>query len=393
MNIAYTPTVITATGDFKVTVGAGADVEYAVNSKLAGAVLTVKGEGAYIVMGETTVKAENGVAAVVLDGEGATIAVKIGNSGKEAAEYEVSIAYAPTVIAATGDFKVTVGAGAEVEYVVNSKLAGAVLTVKGEGAYIYVGETKYVAVDGVVSAVLDGEGATIAVKIGNASKEAAEYAVNIAYAPTVIATAGDFKVTVGAGAEAEYVVNSKLAGAVLTVKGEGAYIVMGETTVKAVDGVAAVVLDGEGATIAVKIGNSGKEAAEYAVSIAYAPTSIIAVGDYEAVLGAGDEIEYVVNSKLDGAVVTVKGEGIYLIVDGKKIEGKDGVVTATLAAKGATIKLVVGNAGKESVKVIVNIEIPATNPPTGDFGVVAAVIALATSAIAGTAVVVKKKEN
>lgn len=377
------PIEVSMIGDYPVE---GDEIWYAVNSMLAGNIIVVNGDDAVLVIGDDVIPAVDGIATGVLNGEGATIAVCVKNAE------DMIIIPAPIEINAAGDYKATVGAGAEVEYAINSKLAGAILTVEGKDAYIYVNGTKYVAVDGVATAVLDGEGATIAVKVGNAGDASAEYALNIAYPPVVITATGDYKANVAAGAEVEYVVNSKLAGAILTVKGEKAYIDMNGTKVTAVNGVASVVLDGEGATISVKIGNSGDKAAEYEVIVEYAPEAINATGDYTANVPAGGEVEFVVNSKLDGAVVTVKGEGAYLIVNGKKVEGKDGVVTATLKAEAATISLIVGNAGKEAAQYTVNVDLPAGNPATGDFGIIGAAVAMAISAIGGVAVVAKKKE-
>lgn len=299
----------------------------------------------------------------------------------------------PVEVAAMGEIEVKAedGMGAETYYAVNSMLAGSVVTATGVD-YIIVGEDKIAAVDGVASAVLNGEGATIKLVVGDADEDGAAYKLVIEPAPTEINAVGDYKATVAAGAEVEYAINSKLAGAILTVEGKDAYIYMGGTKYEAVDGVATAVLDGEGAVIAVKIGNAGTAAGEYKLNIAYAPTVIAAAGDYKVTLAAGAEAEYAVNSKLHGAVVTVKGEGAYLIVDGKKIEGKDGVVTATLEAKAATIKLIVGNAGKATAEWTINVAV-AGNPQTGDFGIIAAAVALGMSAICGTAVVAKKKEN
>lgn len=290
----------------------------------------------------------------------------------------------PIPVNAIGNYIVD---GDEVWYAVNSMLAGNIIAVQGDNAAITMGDTVIPAVDGLATAVLNGAGATIAVKVSNATD------MIILPAPTEIDAAGDYTADVAAGAEVELAVNSMLAGAILTVEGEDAYILIGTTKYAAVDGVVTAVLDGTGATIAVRIGNAGTAAAQYKLNIAYAPTAINATGDYKVTLAAGTEAEYVVNSKLDGAVVTVKGEGAYLIVDGKKIEGKNGVVTATLEAKAATIKLVVGNAGTTAVEWTMNVVVPTSNPETGDFGVIAAAVSLAISAISGTAIIAKKKEN
>lgn len=379
------PIFVDAIGDYVVE---GDEVWYAVNSMLAGNIIVVQGEDAAIEIEGTVIPAVDGIATAVLNGEGATIAVKVTNAD------DMIILPAPLEIEALGDYTVDVAAGAEVEIAVNSMLAGATLTVEGEGAYIYMNGTHYPSVDGVVTVILEGEGATIAVKIGNASEAAAQYALNIAYgAPYEVDAAGDYEATIPAGQYIELAVNSMLAGATITVEGEGAYLIVDGTTYKAVDGVVSAVLNSEGATIAVVIGNESEEDAVYPVTIAFAPTAINAESDFKVTVAAGAAVEYVVNSKLDGAVVTVKGEGAYLIVDGVKVEGKDGVVTATLEAKGATISLVIGNAGTAAAEYEVSVDVPAGNPETGDFGIIAAVVALATSAVAGTAVIAKKKEN
>ena len=289
----------------------------------------------------------------------------------------------PIPVNAIGDYVVE---GDEVWFAVNSMLAGNVIVVTGENAAIEIDGTVIKAVDGLATAVLNGTGATIAVKVTGADD------MIIVPAPTEVNAAGDYVADIAAGTEIELAVNSKLAGAILTVEGEGAYIYMNGTKYDAVDGIAAAVLEGNGATIAVKLGNASEKNAQYAVKIAYAPTEIAAAGDYKVTLAAGTEAEYAVNSKLAGYVVTVKGEGAYLIIGDKKVEAKDGVASATLEGTGATIKLVVGNAGTASAEWTVNVA-AVSNDETGDFGVIAAVVALATSAIGGTAVIAKKKEN
>lgn len=291
-------------------------------------------------------------------------------------EFKASVGFV-TEIEMAGDYQVE---EPEAWYAVNSMLAGYIIAVNGDEASVMVDGVVVPAVDGIATAVLNGEGAVILVKVSNATD------MIILPAPTEISAAGDYKATVAAGAEVEYAINSKLAGAVLTVKGEGAYIYMGGTKYEAVDGVATATLEGEGAVIAVKIGNAGRASAEYELNIAYAPTVITVGGEYTANVAAGAEVEYVVNSKLSGNYISVKGEGAYLIVDGKKVEGK----YAVLDAKGATISVKVGNAGEAAAEYTLVI---SANPPTGDFGVIAAAVAMAVSAMGGVAIVAKKKEN
>ena len=455
------PIAINATGDYTVDVAAGAEVELAVNAMLAGAILTVEGEGAYVYVDGTKYEAVNGVAVADLTGSGPVFAVKIGNESDVAAQYALNVSYAPISIAAPGEYDVE-GAG---EYAINAMLNGYILTVQGENAVVEIDGTEFEAVNGVVEAILNANGPTIKVVVSGAEKmtvtpapieidaagdytvegDEVVYAINsmlngyiivvqgenavleidgtvikadggvasavlnangpvikvkvtnaddmiILPAPTEIAAAGKYNATVAGGAEVEYAINGKLAGAMLTVKGEGAYIYVNGTKHIAVDGVATAVLDGAGAVIAVKIGNEGAESAQYELEIAYLPTAINAAGDYKVALAAGAEVAYVLNSKLDGYVITVKGEGAYLIIDGQKVEGKNGVVSASLTAKAATISVIVGNAGTAAAEWTMNIA-AADNADTGDFGIVAAAIALAVSAVSGTALIAKKKEN
>lgn len=289
----------------------------------------------------------------------------------------------PIVISAAGDYQV---AGDEVWYAVNSMLAGYVVAVQGDNAYLKVGDNVINAVDGVATAVLNGNGPVIPVVVGNATD------MIILPAPTEINAAGDYTANVAAGAEVEYAINSKLSGAVLTVNGEGAYILIGTTKYEAVDGVASAVLDAQGATIAVKIGNAGTAAADYALNIAYPPVEINAVGDFTANVGAGAEVLYAVNSKLAGATLTVKGEGAYIMMGDKKIEAVNDVASVVLDGKGAVIAVSIGNAGNAAAAYEASISYPASNPNTGDMTLIASAAMMALSAIGGVALVAKKKE-
>lgn len=209
--------------------------------------------------------------------------------------------------------------------------------------------------------------------------------------PISVNVPGDLtSANVAAGAEVWYAVSSRLDGYTLTVEGEGAYVIVNGTRVDAVDGVVTVNLAAEGAVIPVVIGNAGEEDAEFDCQIKYPPVEINAAGSYEAQVAAGAEVAYLVNSRLDGYVLTVEGEDAYVIVNGEKVEAVDGVVTVTLEAKGATIPVFVGNAGDAAATYTVVISAADTSPETGDM-IAAALVLMLTS---GAAVVcLKKKEN
>lgn len=87
------PIEVSAAGKLTNTsVEAGSEVYYAINGKLAGAVLTVKGNVVVMVDG-SEVKAENGVVTVEIKPTGATMMLTIVNAGSSAATYEASVAY------------------------------------------------------------------------------------------------------------------------------------------------------------------------------------------------------------------------------------------------------------------------------------------------------------
>ena len=74
------PVVIIAVGEHTASVAAGEEVYYAVNAKMSGAVLTVKG-ASYVIIDGTKYEAKDGVVTATLKSTGATISVTVGNSG------------------------------------------------------------------------------------------------------------------------------------------------------------------------------------------------------------------------------------------------------------------------------------------------------------------------
>ena len=87
----------------------------------------------------------------------------------------------------------------------------------------------------------------------------------------------------------------------------------------------------------------------------------------EAKVEAGEEMHYELDEKLTGKVITVKGEGAYVIVDGKKYEAVNGIVEVKLPTKTGKISVVIGNAGNEAATFSITIaEVAEDNSDTGD---------------------------
>ena len=104
----------------------------------------------------------------------------------------------------------------------------------------------------------------------------------------------------------------------------------------------------------------------------------------KAELAAAEEKHYELDEKMAGQVITVKGEGAYIIVDGKKHEAKNGIVEVKLPEKTGKISVVIGNAGTKAGAFSIAIATPSEdNSDTGDnaaivlFGSLLALSALA----------------
>lgn len=292
-----------------------------------------------------------------------------------------------------------VKAGSEMHYNISSQLNGQILTVVGNAnTTVTINGVAVKGENGVFSIELTGV-PTNSVVIGNTGDKDVSCVVSIEWPlgtegnPIRVNSFADLaSAKIDAESEVWYLFNSQMNGATMTVKGADAYIIVNGSKVSAVDGSVTVNLSAEGATISVVIGNAGKEAAEYAVSYEYPPVGINTVGEYTATVTAGEEVEYVVNSKLDGTIITVKGDGAYIIVNGTKYEAKNGVVSASLTAKGATISVVVGNAGTAAGQYTINVAYDE-NPKTADAGILMPVAAALVSVMGAAMLVVKKKEN
>lgn len=121
------------------------------------------------------------------------------------------------------------------------------------------------------------------------------------------------------------------------------------------------------------------------------PIEVSAVGKLSNTsVEAGSEVNYAVNSKLDGAILTVKGD-VVVMVNGTEVKAEDGVVTVELKATGATMAVTIVNAGTATATYEASIAIVTDNPATGDMGIILPVMAMLMSAC-GAVVVGKKKD-
>lgn len=121
------------------------------------------------------------------------------------------------------------------------------------------------------------------------------------------------------------------------------------------------------------------------------PIEVSAVGKLSNTsVEAGSEVNYAVNSKLDGAILTVKGD-VVVMVNGTEVKAEDGVVTVELKATGATMAVTIVNAGTAAATYEASIAIVTDNPATGDMGIILPVMAMLMSAC-GAVVVGKKKD-
>lgn len=288
-------------------------------------------------------------------------------------------------------------AGADIYYAFSSRLNGTIVKIAvDEYLTVTVNDEVVEAEGGYVTFTLDSAPVTKVVLTNEGWGDVAyevyyEYPLGSYNNPISVNVPGDLtSANVAAGAEVWYAVSGRLNGTVLTVEGEGAYVIVNDTRVDAVDGVVTVNLTAEGAVIPVVIGNAGEEDAEFACKIKYPPVEIDAAGTVDVQVSAGAEVEYLVNSRLDGYTLTVEGEDAYVIVDGTKYEAKDGVVSVVLEAKGATISVVVGNAGEATAEYTMTIAYVDVAPPTGDLIAVAVVMMLTSGA---ALIGLKKKED
>lgn len=289
---------------------------------------------------------------------------------------------------------------------VNSMLNGQILTIVGDdNTTVTYGTTEVKADNGVFAIELSGVPTNMIV-VGNKGEKDASYIAAINYPmgsannPIVINNASELGgVDVAGKGETYIAVSSQLNGQILTIVGNAnTTVTINGVAVNGEDGVFSIELTGV-PTNSVVIGNTGDKDVSCVVSIEWPlgtegnPISVTAVGDYTATVGAGEEVVYAVNAKLDGSVLTVEGAS-YIIVNGTKTEAKDGVATAELKASGATISVVVGNAGAAGASVKLNIAVPVNdNPPTGDAGILMPAVAALVSAMSAAVLVIKKKEN
>ena len=82
---------------------------------------------------------------------------------------------------------------------------------------------------------------------------------------------------------------------------------------------------------------------------------------------AGSQLHYELDEKMAGMTITIKGEGAYAIIDGKKYEAVNGVLEVKLPAKTGKIPVIIGNAGTKAGTFSITIATPSEdNSDTGD---------------------------
>ena len=205
-------------------------------------------------------------------------------------------------------------------------------------------------------------------------------------------------IDVPAGGKVYIAINSQMNGQVLTITAADDLVVtLNGKKLEAANGVYTAVLDGAPVN-ALVVTNEGKKVAATPAAINEPAGSEenpiqVEAGDSKISVGAGEEIHYIANSKMDGMTLVVKGEGAYVIVNGKKYEAKNGVVSVVLKANGPTISVVIGNAGAKAADMAITVAFD-DNANTGDASAIFTAIAAAVMSMTGTvALVAKKKEN
>lgn len=298
---------------------------------------------------------------------------------------------------------IDVPAKGSVNYAINGKLNGQILTIKvDENATVTLNGEEVKAENGVVTAVLDKTPVNT-LTVANKGDKAASYVAAINWPvgsesnPIVIESASDLTgIDVAAGESVYYAINSQLNGQILTINVDDKTVVtLNGKEVEAEDGVVTATLEGTPVN-ALVVTNKGEKDASYTASIAYElgtegnPIAVTTEKELNGTeIAAGEEVHYLLNSKMAGAVLSVKGDKAYVIVNGEKTEAKDGFIKLTLEAKGATISLVIGNAGEKAATVTLGY---SDNPNTGDAGIMAPIAMALVSAMSTVALVIKKKE-
>ena len=91
--------------------------------------------------------------------------------------------------------------------------------------------------------------------------------------------------------------------------------------------------------------------------------------------------------KMAGMTITIKGEGAYAIIDGKKYEAVNGVLEVKLPAKTGKIPVIIGNAGTKAGTFSITVATPSEdNSDTGDNAAIVLFGSLMALSIMATAV-------
>ena len=389
-----------------IEVPAEGEVNYRISAMLAGKVLVITADDALTVnVNGTDATAVDGVYTIDLVPMGpGGVFVKFSNSSDTEVETEAYITDPlgsennPYVIGNAYDLTGIDAVPGETYYAISSMLAGKLLVLEADENLTYTlnGEDVEAGAHELVPM-----GPSIRLVVTNASDEEVEVGAAITDPlgsetnPYVINNAADMTGIDAAPGETYYAISSMLAGKLLVLPADkdltytlnGKKVEAGEYE-----------LVPAGPVISLVITNASDDEIEVPAAIIEPKGSEsnpiqVETGDSKVTVGAGEEVHYIANSKMDGMTLVVKGEGAYVIVNGKKYEAKNGVVSVVLKADGPTISVVIGNAGTKAADLAVTVAFD-DNADTGDVSAIFTAIAAAVMSMTGTvALVAKKKEN
>ena len=289
-SIDYPVEILNPTDLNSVSAAAGGTTYYAISTWLNGMEVTVVDDGNIkVTLNGTELTAADGVFTGTLDSyRGQNQLIVTNTSAAEATETPAAINWPlgtegnPIQIGMPSELTgVEVDANSETYYLISSMLNGMILNVNvNENVTVTVNGVEQTPVNGVVSVVLDSMRPTNQVIVSNAADTNVELVASLDYAPGtennpyVVTMAEELtSAKVEAGAAVYYAVSSNLNGMTLTVTGDAntTVTVNGVELVADENGVFTVSLTGSPVNQVI-IANSGDEAAEYAVELAYPNT-------------------------------------------------------------------------------------------------------------------------
>lgn len=365
-----------------ITLESFAEIYYSLGQALNGMELTVKGEEGFAVgVGYDTIFDEDdgvvdGVVTVVLDYTDTTLVFGMSNWTTEEATYTVSLAWPvghvnnPIAITNPSSLaEVEVSAEGDMSYTLGSNFDGAILTVEGTGVVIVNGTATEV--DGSADVVVDTVDGVALVTFVNEAEEDATYKVTVSYPAghvnnpiSVINPSSIAEVKVPANGDMNYTLANNFDGAILTVTGTGIVIVNGETI--EVDGSAEIAVSTDNGVASLAFVNEADEDATFEVAVSYPaghannPIELNNPSSLPTTLevATGEDITFKLGSNFDGAVLTVKGENVTVVVNGEIIV-VDGTEDIVLETVDGVVEVAIVNTGAEDAEYELSVGYPA----------------------------------